>query len=177
MFSNLSNREKILITVLLIAVISSLYYFYIYQPTVQEISQLKKTQIEKEKRLSTAISFAKKLPSSKEEYNLLLEKIKARGNYLKKDKIDLLVDFRKIIKGKNLELLLFRPKRDSNQYRIQANIDGSFEDLCLLLEDFEKWNYWFEFKEIEIEKSKQGVLAVMNIIYHDQFFEGGEPYE
>jgi type IV pilus assembly protein PilO len=177
MFSNLSNREKVLLTILFIAAISSLYYFYIYQPAVQEITELKSRKSEKENRLNIAITFAKKLPDLKNEYNLLLKNIMARGEYTEKDKIDLLIDFREAIKERELELIRFQPQREDRNYKMQVNIDGDFADLVLLLEDFEKWDYWFEFKQIELKKSNLGVLASMNVNYHDKIFEGGKLYE
>lgn len=177
MFSNLSKREKVMLTLLLIIAVSSLYYFYFYQPAVQEISELKSKKLEKENRLNIAITFAKKLPDLKNEYNLLLKNIIARGDYAKKDKIDLLIDFREAIKERDLALISFQPHREEKNYTMKVTIDGNFADLCLLLEDFKKWDYWFEFKQIELKKSNLGVLASMNVNYYDKIFEGGELYE
>lgn len=174
MFSNLSRREKILLSILLITVLLTLYNIYIYQPTIEQISELETIKNQKENRLNVAINFARKVPFLKKEHKHLMADIKARGKYPDKNKIDLLIDFREAVKERELDLKIFSPVREEEKYIIRMNIDGDFDKLCYLLEDFGSWNYWFEFKEIRIEKSNQGVLAALNVNYHDQIYKGGE---
>ena len=169
MFNNLSTREKILLTIAFILIVSAVYYFYFYQPLVEEIANLEREKEQKSARLETAISFAKKLPEIKEEYQLLIADLEARGVYLDKDVIDLLIEFREAAKDNDVELRLYRPTQIADGISMTVIIDGGFREVTNLFEDFGEWNYWFEFTSLDIQRnSADGVTINMGVIYHDQ---------
>ncbi|CCU79384.1 hypothetical protein HSACCH_01291 [Halanaerobium saccharolyticum subsp. saccharolyticum DSM 6643] len=169
MFSNLSNREKILLTLVIIIAVGAVYYFYFYQPLTEEIANLELEKSQKSARLETAIGFARRLPEIKEEYQLLIADLEARGVYLDKDVIDLLIEFREAAKDNDVELRLYRPTQIADGISMTVIIDGGFREVTNLFEDFGEWNYWFEFTSLDIQRnSADGVTINMGVIYHDQ---------
>lgn len=174
MFANLSTREKILLTIALIAAFVAVYYFYFYQPLVEEISLLESERDQKFNRLEIAKSYALKLPEIKEEYNVLVAELEERGVYIDKNVIDLLIDFREVSYDNNLKLDRFRPEELEKGIQMEVNISGGFREICNLFFDFNEWNYWFEFKELDIKRNDSDVAVNMNVMYHDRLTEGVE---
>ena len=154
MFKNLSRREKILIVLAFVIALSAVYYFYFYQPLKAEIAVIKNERENKQNRLDIAMSFARRLPEIKEEYKNILTEIEKRGDYIDKDVINLLIDFREISKANNLDLTLFRPTENTNNISMTVNIEGGFREITNLLSDFKEWNYWFEFRDVNISRSE-----------------------
>ncbi|PUU93334.1 MULTISPECIES: type 4a pilus biogenesis protein PilO [Halanaerobium] len=172
MFNNLSAREKILLTLVLILAVGAVYYFYFYQPLTEEIANLEREKEQKSARLETAIGYARQLPEIKEEYNTLVAELQARGVYLDKDVIDLLIQFREASKDNDLNLKLYRPSMVDGGISMSIIIDGGFREVTELFEDFAEWNYWFEFTSLDIKRNdSDGVTISMNVIYHDQLID------
>lgn len=171
MFNKLSNREKILVVLALVISLSAIYYFYFYQPLNEEIVILEDKKSTKNKRLNIAQSYTKRLPEIKEEYRTIISDLESRGQYINKDSIDLLIDFREIAAENNLKLTLFKPKKNDDNISMSINIAGKFRDLTDLLAEFKTWNYWFEFRDINISKSADGVLLSMTALYHDRLVD------
>ncbi|SIQ12425.1 type IV pilus inner membrane component PilO [Halanaerobium kushneri] len=171
MFNNLSRREKVLLVLAFVIALIAVYYFYFYQPLKNEISVLKNQRNNRENRLDIAMSFARRLPEIKEEYKNIIAEIESRGEYIDKDIIDLLIDFREIAKANNLELKLYRPTENQDNISMSVNITGGFREVSNLLEDFKEWNYWFEFRDVNISRSEQGVLISMKALYHDRLVD------
>jgi type IV pilus assembly protein PilO len=97
--------------------------------------------------------------------------LEARGMYVDKDLIDLLIDFREAAKDNDLELRLYRPSENEENISMTVNIEGGFREIVSLLEDFKEWNYWFEFRDVNIGRSDDGVSIYMNTIYHDRLVD------
>lgn len=171
MFRNLSNREKILLLLAFIIAVSAVYYFYFYTPLTEEIAQLEAEREEKDNRLQVAVGFAEQLPDIKEEYRQIVLELEARGEYVDKDLIDLLIEFREEAKDNDLELRLYRPTENQDNISMSVNIEGGFREVVSLLEDFKEWNYWFEFRNVNISRSDDGVMISMNVLYHDRLVD------
>ncbi len=172
MFNNLSDREKILLLLAFIIAVGAVYYFYFYTPFTEEITQLTNERNQKDNRLQVAIGFAKQLPEIKEEYRQIVLELEARGIYADKDLIDLLIDFREASKDNDLDLRLYRPSENQNNISMAVNIEGGFREVINLLEDFKEWNYWFEFRNVNISRSgNTGVMISMNVLYHDRLVD------
>lgn len=171
MFNNLSNREKVLVVLAIVIALSAVYYFYFYQPLKEEILILEKEKSNKNSRLNIAQSFTKRLPEIRKDYRSIISGLENRGQYLNKDSIDLLIDFREIAEQNNLNLTLFRPRKNKKNITMTVNIAGSFRDLTNLLAEFKTWNYWFEFRDLNISRSADGVLLSMTALYHDRLVD------
>ncbi|PUU87465.1 type 4a pilus biogenesis protein PilO [Halanaerobium sp.] len=171
MFKNLSRREKILLVLAFVIVLSALYYFYFYEPLKTEIGILENQRNNRQNRLEIAVSFSRRLPEIKEEYSNIIAELEARGEYIDKDVIDLLIDFREITRANNLNLKLFRPRKNENNISMAVNISGGFKEVSNLLEDFKDWNYWFEFRDVNISRNEEGVLLSMTVLYHDRLVD------
>ena len=52
-----------------------------------------------------------------------------------------------------------------------VNIEGGFREITNLLSDFKEWNYWFEFRDVNISRSENGVLLSMTVLYHDRLVD------
>lgn len=171
MFKNLSKREKILLVLAFVIAFSAVYYVYFYEPLKAEIGVLENESNNRQNRLDTAKSFSKRLPEIKEEYTKIISDLESRGEYINKDPIDLLIDFREAARDNNLELSLFRPKENEDNISMSVNIGGDFREASNLLEDFKDWNYWFEFRDVNISRNEGGVLLSMTVLYHDRLVE------
>ncbi|MFW6029783.1 MAG: type 4a pilus biogenesis protein PilO, partial [Halanaerobiales bacterium] len=171
MFKNLSKREKILLVLAFIIALSAVYYFYFYEPLKTEIANLENDRNNKQNRLDVAMSFARRLPEIKDEYREVIDELETRGDYIDKDVIDLLIDFREIANENDLNLKLFRPKVNDDNISMDINISGDFREASNLLEDFKEWNYWFEFRDVNISRSDEGVLLSLTALYHDRLVE------
>jgi type IV pilus assembly protein PilO len=171
MFKNLSKREKVLIVLAFVIALSAVYYFYFYQPLKAEIAVMETERENKQNRLDIAMSFARRLPEIKEEYRNILVELENRGEYIDKDVINLLIDFREISRTNNLELTLFRPTENVNNISMAVNIEGGFREIANLLSDFKEWNYWFEFRDVNISRTESGVLLSMTALYHDRLVD------
>jgi type IV pilus assembly protein PilO len=171
MFNNLSNREKFLLLLVFLIALGAVYYFYFYTPLTEEIAQLEQERDQKDNRLQVAIGFAEQLPDIKEEYRQIVLEIEARGEYVDKDLIDLLIEFREAAKDNDLELRLYRPTENEENISMTVNIEGGFREIVNLLEDFKEWNYWFEFRDVNISRSDDGVSIYMNTFYHDRLVD------
>lgn len=171
MFNNLNSREKILVVLAIVIILSAIYYFYFYQPLKEEIVILKNEKANKNNRLNIAQSFTKRLPEIRKDYQTLISDLESRGQYINKDSIDLLIDFREIAAQNNLNLTLFRPRKNEKNITMTVNIVGKFRDLTNLLAEFKTWNYWFEFRDLKISRSADGVLLSMTALYHDRLVD------
>ena len=171
MFNNLSNREKILLLLVFIIAVGAVYYFYFYTPLTEEIARLEDEREQKNNRLQVAKSFAEQLPAIKEEYRQIVLALEARGVYVDKDLIDLLIDYREAAKDNELNLRLYRPTENNSNISMSVNIEGGFREVCNLLEDFKEWNYWFEFSNVNISRSQEGVMLSMTTLYHDRLID------
>ncbi len=172
MLSNLSNREKILLLLAFIIAFGAVYYFYFYTPLTEEIAQLENEKNQKDNRLAVAMGFAEQLPAIKEEYRQIVMELEARGVYVDKDLIDLLIEFRDTAEENELELTLYRPSENTANISMAVNIEGGFREVINLLEDFKDWNYWFEFRNVNISRSgDNGVMISMNVLYHDRLVD------
>ncbi|MGM0500855.1 MAG: type 4a pilus biogenesis protein PilO [Bacillota bacterium] len=171
MFNNLSKREKIILVLAFIIALSAVYYFYFYQPLTEEIAELEREKTERQNRLQIARSFARRLPEIKEEYRDIIAELEARGEYINKDVIDLLIEFRDTALENDLELSLFRPTVNQDDISMSVNIRGGFRETTNLLEEFKDWNYWFEFRDVNINRDEEGVLISMTVLYHDRLVD------
>jgi len=171
MFKNLTNREKILLVLAFIIALTAVYYFYFYQPLKAEIASLENERNNRQNRLDIAMSFARRIPEIKAEYKQIIDDLESRGQYINKDIIDLLIDFREIAKSTNLGLELFRPKDNETNISMSVNIVGGFREASNLLEAFKDWNYWFEFRDVNISRGNDGVLLSMIVLYHDRLVD------
>lgn len=171
MFKNLSRREKVLLVLAFVIALSAIYYFYFFQPLKAEIGVLENERNNRQNRLEVAMSFARRLPEIKEEYREIITELESRGEYLDKDVIDLLIDFREISRENNLDLTLFRPKENENNISMAVNISGGFREASNLLEEFKEWNYWFEFRDVNISRNDQGISLSMTVLYHDRLVD------
>ena len=171
MFKNLSRREKVLLVLAFVIALSAIYYFYFYEPLKAEIGVLKNERNNRQNRLDIAMSFARRLPEIKEEYRDIIAELESRGEYIDKDVINLLIDFREIAKENNLDLKLFKPTENEDNISMAVNISGSFREASSLLEAFKDWNYWFEFRDVNISRNGEGVLLSMTVLYHDRLVD------
>jgi|GEM_PF-1155709 type IV pilus assembly protein PilO len=171
MFKNLSRREKILLVLAFVIALSAIYYFYFYEPLKAEIGVLENERNNRQNRLDIAMSFARRLPEIKAEYREIIAEFEGRGEYIDKDVIDLLIDFREIANDNNLDLKLFRPSENEENISMAVNISGDFREASRLLEDFKDWNYWFEFRDVNISRNDEGVLLSMTVLYHDRLVD------
>jgi len=171
MFKNLSRREKILLVLAFVIALSAIYYFYFYQPLKAEIAVLETERNNRQNRLDIAMSFARRLPEIKTEYREIIAELERRGEYIDKDVIDLLIDFREIANDNNLDLKLFRPRDNEGNISMAVNISGGFREASSLLEAFKDWNYWFEFRDVNISRNDDGVLLSMTVLYHDRLVD------
>lgn len=171
MFKNLSRREKILLVLAFVIALSAIYYFYFYEPLKAEIGVLENERNNRQNRLDIAMSFARRLPEIKDEYREIIAELESRGEYIDKDVINLLIDFREISRENNLDLKLFRPRENEENISMAVNISGGFREASSLLEAFKDWNYWFEFRDVNISRNEEGVLLSMTVLYHDRLVE------
>lgn len=171
MFKNLSRREKLLLVLAFVIALSAIYYFYFYEPLKAEIGVLENQKNNRQNRLNIAMSFARRLPEIKDEYRDIIGELEARGEYIDKDIIDLLIDFREIARENNLDLKLFRPRENEDNISMTVNISGGFREASNLLEAFKDWNYWFEFRDVNISRNNEGVLLSMTVLYHDRLVD------
>ncbi|ADQ14861.1 type 4a pilus biogenesis protein PilO [Halanaerobium hydrogeniformans] len=171
MLNNLSRREKVLLLLVFIIALGAIYYFYFYTPLTEEIAALERRRDERSNRLNVAISYAERLPEIKEEYLAILDELAERGVYVEKDRIDLLIDYREAARDNNLDLVLYRPQVQENAIQINVQIRGGFREAVNLLEDFKEWNYWFEFRDVNINRSNDGVQLSMNTLYHNRLVD------
>ncbi|MCC3143728.1 hypothetical protein LJ207_00110 [Halanaerobium sp. Z-7514] len=171
MLKNLSRREKVLLLLVFIIAVGAIYYFYFYTPLTEEIAALERRRDERNNRLNVAISYAERLPEIKAEYLAILDELAERGVYVEKDRIDLLIDYREAAKDNDLKLALFRPQMQENAIAMSIEIQGGFREVVNLLEDFKDWNYWFEFREVNIGRHEDGVQISMNTLYHDRLVD------
>lgn len=171
MFKNLSRREKILLVLVFLIALSAIYYFYFYEPLKAEIGVLENERNNRQNRLDIAMSFARRLPEIKAEYRESVAELESRGEYIDKDVIDLLIDFREIANDNNLDLKSFRPRENEENISMAVNISGGFREASILLEAFKDWNYWFEFRDVSISRNGEGILLSMTVLYHDRLVD------
>ena len=171
MLNNLSRREKVILLLAFIIALGAIYYFYFYTPLTEEIAALERRRDERNNRLNVAMSYAERLPEIKKEYLAILDELAERGVYVEKDEIDLLIDYRDASLENDLDLVLYRPNVRDESIHMNIQIRGGYREAVNLLEDFKEWNYWFEFRDVNIGRSDDGVQLSMNTLYHDRLID------
>lgn len=168
MFANLDRREKIMLVVALLALVITLYYFYIYQPRLETIDQLQSTKIENQNKLDKAQMLARQLPELEKKYAVLKDKYDLRrASYIDKTQTALLIDMREAARANNVELVRFQTFKEEERIDMDVNIKGDYFYLSDLFADFSNWSYWFEFDDLRIKGVKDDLINVsMSVIFH-----------
>ena len=85
-FAKLTKPQKLIILIGLIIAVCALYYFVFYQPLVESLKQLQKTEADLVEKLTENRSIAKNIEKFKEELAVLDEELKQAVSLLPNDK-------------------------------------------------------------------------------------------
>ena len=128
----MTSREKTLITVCLIVLLAVGFWYFIYEPTQEEIGELEDTIDIKESRLNTHIARAQQVPELEED----VEFLEARLDELEEGERtigDLLLLLNNLSSEYNVQMQKFSPQQSTTEIRLDLVLEGSYRNVAEML--------------------------------------------
>ena len=161
MLDRLSQRERIMIIVLVFISIIAFYYFFAYQPLIDKINNLTHQVQMEGQEFTNTLSIIKKLPEVKERYNELkgIEEKMIEREYCTPENI--LKSIETKANNNNIEIMTFIPDKRENIIRLNIILDGSFKNYCDFLDSISELKNKVEFDKLYLEMNKEKLLMNM----------------
>ena len=125
----MTSREKKILTVFIILVLAVGFWYFIYEPTEEEIEDLENTIEIKESRLNTHIARAQQVPELEEE----VDQLETRLHELEDEERtigDLLLLLNNLTTEYNVQMKRFSPQQSDTEIRLDLVIEGSYRNVA-----------------------------------------------
>lgn len=130
--------QRVLLVVLLCAVILGGFWFFVYSPQSQEFQQLKDQKASLDRKLQQDRRIANNLPKFRSEYEKLKRQLELALKELpdKKEIPSLLVSISSLAKENGLEVVEFKPGRESlrdfyAEVPVGLRLQGAFHEMAM----------------------------------------------
>ena len=173
MLNRLSLREQVLLFLAIFILILGLYYFYVYVPYQDKITNLKNRKSIKREQIINMKSKILKLPSLEKEYNYRLKNVKERIFISGFSSENLLNKMVKVATETRVNILNYYPKKQKNTISIIMIIKGDYLALVNFLSSLEKWDKQLRFKKLSLKPSDDKIKMEVNFIYYNWEKIGG----
>ncbi|WP_041667338.1 type 4a pilus biogenesis protein PilO [Acetohalobium arabaticum] len=156
-WSNLSSREQKLILIGLIVILSVGYYYYIYQPQVKRLAEVKQQVEQKLNELRVESKVLEKKKELKQKYELLQQQLQEKeGNFLEiGDDSRLIVDLGNLADQTGVELLSTGPAESIKddiyiQYPVKVNLEGTYNNIIDFVNKIVELDYLIRIQNLNI---------------------------
>ena len=163
MFNNLSKREKIIMIIGIIILLTALYYFNLYLPLQNKIKNIKTEIHQKENNIEILKEIEQKLPETRSKY----EKLKKREKSNKLSVLssaDMLEIFGENIEKYDVSLISFKPKNGNAKTQIDLTYQSEFYNLIKLFQYFDEFNNQIQFRNLNIYNEKGNLKTKIKVV-------------
>ena len=172
MLSNLSKRELIILSIALIIIIFTLYYFYVYNPLTEEINQLETNRNRLSRELRITQDMVRELPELRARYNELTEKT-LYVNYFDISNDKLLVELKRITDNIDILFRSYKPNASDNTIDIAMFIEADYYELNEFLVELQKFEYWMDYKSMSIKPMEDFLQVSLSLKFYKKGLMGG----
>ena len=126
------------------------YYYFIYEPLVEEINELEREKNQKQEELDLLIFKTGQISDLKEERDEYLEK-KQELERARMSVSDLLVEIDELTFENNIEINKFNPERDDNEISLDFSLKGGYRELAEFFVELNFRENRLEFRDLNME--------------------------
>ena len=181
MLNNLSLREKVIIFIGIILLLSAVYYFYFYLPLSEEINRLKNTLKNKRTTVKNIEEYISDFDEVEAKHKELNEKI---ASFDKEDEeeekeyevttTDLLKYFNDIIEVTDVEMRTFRPTEDEEKVALNFSHSGNFYEIINFFDEIDKFQPDISYESLSLNTSKDELSSNITLVFPKPVEEGDE---
>lgn len=160
-FSKLNFQQRVILLGFLMIVIGLVYYFLGYQPKLEELAKLEKTEASLTEKLMENRSIAKNIERFKEEVSVLDEELKQAISLLPNDRDirSLLRQLSNLQKKTNVTSMLFKPQNEVrkgfySEIPIELRLEGNYHDIAQFFDKVGKLDRIVNISEIVLTSPK-----------------------
>ncbi len=177
MFDRYSSRERVMIGFLAIIAIIAIYYYFLYQPIIDNRDILEAQKSDSQVEINKQIITLRKMPDLESRYREL-EYIE---NEELSNRISSVDDVLRVLEDESensgIKITSFVPKEQEKTTIINMVAEGSFEELVLFLRGVKRLEGQIEFADIKLShKNQENNILIINgiFIYHNDLLFGGD---
>lgn len=174
MWDRLSQREQIMLIILVFVLILTFYYMFLYQAIQTEIKELEAEKNQKKNQLAMALTLVKKLPELKERYNQLKIIEEKKQKYVSLTTEDFLRIIEEISQDSGAELISFIPREHEDSITLNIIIKGFYKNICDFLNGLKKLENQVEFNYLVIQSVKDELQLSLELFYKKREADGGD---
>ena len=172
MLNNLSLREKVIIFIGIILLISAVYYFYFYLPLSEELNRLENTLENKRTTVKNIEEYISDFDEVESKHKELNEKI---ASFDKDDEeeekeyevttTDLLKYFNDIIEVTDVEMRTFRPTEDEEKVALNFSHSGNFYEIINFFDEIDKFQPDISYESLSLNTSKDELSSNITLVF------------
>lgn len=172
MWDRLSQRERIMVIVLFVAIITGGYYLYIYQPTINTLADMQQEKSNKETQLITSLKLIQKLPDLQARYQELkyIEDIV----YDNKDSQEFIQLISDISTGSGIEITFYSPKETQDTVSISFMVKGNYISINNFLSGLAELKNQLKFSRLLLQAVEEELQLRAEVIYNTTSSGGGK---
>lgn len=181
MLNNLSLREKVIIFIGIILLLSAVYYFYFYLPLSEELNRLENTLENKRTTVKNIEEYISDFDEVEAKHKELNEKI---ASFDKDDEeeekeyevttTDLLKYFNDIIEVTDVEMRTFRPTEDEEKVALNFSHSGNFYEIINFFDEIDKFQPDISYESLSLNTSKDELSSNITLVFPKPVEEGDE---
>lgn len=181
MLNNLSLREKVIIFIGIILLLSAVYYFYFYLPLSEELNRLENTLENKRTTVKNIEEYISDFDEVESKHKELNEKI---ASFDKDDEeeekeyevttTDLLKYFNDIIEVTDVEMRTFRPTEDEEKVALNFSHSGNFYEIINFFDEIDKFQPDISYESLSLNTSKDELSSNITLVFPKPVEEGDE---
>lgn len=181
MLNNLSLREKVIIFIGIILLLSAVYYFYFYLPLSEELNRLENTLENKRTTVKNIEEYISDFDEVEAKHKELNEKI---ASFDKEDEeeekeyevttTDLLKYFNDIIEVTDVEMRTFRPTEDEEKVALNFSHSGNFYEIINFFDEIDKFQPDISYESLSLNTSKDELSSNITLVFPKPVEEGDE---
>src|SRR6056297_350510 len=182
MLNNLSLREKLIIFIGIILLISAVYYFYIYLPLSEELYRLENTLENKRTTVKNIEKYISDYDEVEAKHKELSEEIASfdQEEEMEEEKefevttTDLLKYFNDIIEVTEVEMKTFRPTEDEEKVALNFSYNGTFYEIINFFEEIDKFQPNVSYESLSLNTAKDDLSSNIKLVFPKPVEEGDE---
>lgn len=175
---SLSRREKILLLVMVVIVGFAAYYYWLYQPLVEETQALELEKNRLGRQLFIEMAMAQRVPEMRELYDSVRH-IEREIDFLNLTAEDFLELIQEISKNSNAELVAFFPNETADHLRLNITMIGNYEDIYRFLSGLKRLASQIDVNYLNLRVDGEKLKMDMRLTRQNheayRYEEGGEP--
>lgn len=167
--SNLSRREKILLSILLIIVVMVAYYYSLYQPIQTEQQNLENQITNVQSEYSTVLFRVNQIENLEKELASLQRKREERLKTVVREAEEILAAIDFFARESDVEIRRYQKGNVNNGYPFTFNVEGEYFELLTFLRMLDNWDYRLVVENLSannVQQEENLISLTLNLFYH-----------